>query len=51
MRRDTGRESASRRDRRCSMGQIFQNFVKSEKDIQRSEIQIEEKKPPPSLSD
>lgn len=43
MRRDTGRESASRRDRRCSMGQIFQNFLKREKDIKRSLKKIEEK--------
>lgn len=31
MRRDTGRESTSSRLRRCSMGQIFQNFLKQEK--------------------
>lgn len=42
MRRDTGRESTSRRVRRCSIGQIFQNFLRQKEDIKRIK-RIEEK--------
>ena len=48
MRRDTGRESISRRVRRCSMGQIFQNFLKQEKYI-KGVKKIKRKKQSPLL--